>query len=63
MQLALAICSPAMLNDPSGDLPSHVIGEVVHLAEKPWKVVAVENKPTASEPHIPVHHVFLTDKL
>ena len=51
-----------MFHDHSGESPPHTIGEIVHLDEKPWRVVGVDDKSRVEGLDIPIHRVFLTDR-
>jgi hypothetical protein len=53
------------VSDSAGSLPLRRVGEVVARNGKQWRVAIVRDDIiiSASRVAVPIHHVFLTDKL
>lgn len=50
-----------IVNDPTGVMPRHVIGETVSRNGKQWKVAAFKEELDVKGPlAVPIHHVYLT---
>lgn len=51
-----------IVNDPTGVMLRHAIGEMVNRNGKQWKVVAFQEELDVKGPlAVPIHHVYLTD--
>lgn len=51
-----------IVNDPTGVMLRHTIGETVNRNGKQWKVVAFQEELDVKGPlAVPIHHVYLTD--